>query len=128
FVDNSFMKELDSSGFIDRLYKTTAVAKVAPRTEPAPAPVAAKEKTPVVEAKTKAVATDEKAKPVAKQVSASVEKPQPTEALAKMAKVPAVAAQQYTVKSGDTLSRMAERFYNAPGKWDNVSDAYKVSR
>ena len=125
FVDNSFMKELDSSGFIDRLYKTTAVAKVAPRTEPAPAPVAAKEKTPAVEAKTKAVATDEKAKPVAKQVSASVEKPQPTEALAKMAKVPALAAQQYTVKSGDTLSRLAERFYSAPGKWEKIYDANK---
>ena len=125
FVDNSFMKELDSSGFIDRLYKTTAVAKVAPRTEPAPAPVVAKEKIPVVEAKTKAVATDEKAKPVAKQVSASVEKPQPTEALAKMAKVPALAAQQYTVKSGDTLSRLAERFYNAPGKWEKIYDANK---
>ena len=125
FVDTSFMKELDSSGFIDRLYKTTAVAKVAPRTEPAPAPVAAKEKTPAVEAKTKAVATDEKAKPVAKQVSASLEKPQPTEALAKMAKVPALAAQQYTVKSGDTLSRLAERFYNAPGKWEKIYDANK---
>jgi len=125
FVDNSFMKELDSSGFIDRLYKTTAVAKVAPRTEPAPAPVAAKEKTPAVEAKAKAVATDEKAKPVAKQVSASVEKPQPTEALAKMAKVPALAAQQYTVKSGDTLSRLAERFYSAPGKWEKIYDANK---
>ena len=125
FVDNSFMKELDSSGFIDRLYKTTAVAKVAPRTEPAPAPVAAKEKTPAVEAKTKAVATDEKAKPVAKQVSASVEKPQPAEALAKMAKVPALAAQQYTVKSGDTLSKLAERFYSAPGKWEKIYDANK---
>ena len=125
FVDNSFMKELDSSGFIDRLYKTTAVAKAAPRTEPAPAPVVAKEKTPVVEAKAKAVATDEKAKPVAKQVSASVEKPQPTEALAKMAKVPALAAQQYTVKSGDTLSKLAERFYSAPGKWEKIYDANK---
>ena len=125
FVDNSFMKELDSSGFIDRLYKTTAVAKVAPRTEPAPALVVAKEKTPAVEAKAKAVATDEKAKPVAKQVSASVEKPQPTEALAKMAKVPALAAQQYTVKSGDTLSRLAERFYSAPGKWEKIYDANK---
>ena len=125
FVDNSFMKELDSSGFIDRLCKTTAVAKVAPRTEPAPAPVAAKEKTPVVEAKAKAVATDEKAKPVAKQLTASVEKPQPTEALAKIAKVPALAAQQYTVKSGDTLSKLAERFYSAPGKWEKIYDANK---
>ncbi len=32
------MKELDSSGFIDRLYKSPAVAKVAPKGEPVAAP------------------------------------------------------------------------------------------
>ena len=31
FVDLTFMKELDSSGFIDRLYKMQSVAKAAPR-------------------------------------------------------------------------------------------------
>ena len=36
FVDCTFMKELDSSGFIDRLYKTQSVAKAAPRMDPAP--------------------------------------------------------------------------------------------
>ena len=53
FIDASIVKELDSSGFIDRLYKSTAVAKVAPKPEPAVA------KAPAAEAKTKAVAGEE---------------------------------------------------------------------
>ncbi len=45
FVDLTFIKELDSSGFIDRLYKSAAVAKAAPsRPEPLPAPEIVKEK------------------------------------------------------------------------------------
>src|SRR5918996_388830 len=36
FVDLTFIKELDGSGFIDRLYKSTAVAKAAPPPESAP--------------------------------------------------------------------------------------------
>src|SRR5262245_54063836 len=75
FVDMTFVKELDSSGFIDRLYKSTAVAKAAPsRTEPAPAPEIVKEKAAPMEARTKALAAEEKAKPVAKQIPASTEK------------------------------------------------------
>src|SRR5437016_5709315 len=67
FVDLSFMKELDSTGFIDRLYKSKAVATATPRVEPAPAPVeGAKEKAAPL-----AVAAEEKAKPVAKQIPAS---------------------------------------------------------
>ena len=43
FVDLTFIKELDSSGFIDRLYKSSAVAKAAPsRAEPVPVPEIAK--------------------------------------------------------------------------------------
>ena len=39
FVDLTFIKELDSSGFIDRLYKSVAVAKAAPsRPEPTTRP------------------------------------------------------------------------------------------
>jgi NitT/TauT family transport system substrate-binding protein len=124
FVDLSFVKELDSSGFIDRLYKTTAVAKAAPRTEPVPAPVATKEKSPVAEAKAKAVATDEKAKPVAKQVSTSTseDKTPPVQVASKPSKATA-AAQQYTVKAGDTLSKLAEQFYNAMSKWEKIYEA-----
>src|SRR6266536_137696 len=83
FVDLSFMKELDSSGFIDRLYKT---------------------------------------KPVAKQIPASTEKPAATPVTAKATRP---AAQEYTVKAGDTLSKLAERFYNSMSKWERIYEANK---
>src|SRR5207344_578782 len=107
FVDLSFMKELDSSGFIDRLYKSRAVATATPRVEPAPAPVvgATEKAAPLAEAKTKPVAAEEKAKPVAKQIPASTEKAVATSATGKATKP---TAQEYTVKLGDTLSKLAE--------------------
>ena len=120
FVDMTLMKELDSTGFIDRLYKSTAVAKVAPRAEPAPAPAPAKEKTAPVESKVKAVASvEEKAKPTAKQVPSPAEKP----ALPKAASTVKPAAQEYIIKQGDTLSKLAERFYNSINKWEKIYDA-----
>ena len=118
FVDLSFMKELDSSGFIDRLYKTAALATAAPRAEPPPAPAVAKDKPTAAEPKTKALATIEKAKPVARQVPAAPEKSQST-----AAKFAAPAAQQYTVKSGDTLSKLAGHFYNSVAKWEKIYEA-----
>jgi NitT/TauT family transport system substrate-binding protein len=115
FVDTSVLKELDSSGFIDRLYKAPAVvAKAAPRTEPvaAPAPAPSKDQPQLAEAKTKPVATEEKAKPVARQVPAS--------------SVSSVGSgQQYTVKAGDTLSRLALEFYNSMNKWEKIYEANK---
>ena len=124
FVDMSLMKELDSSGFIDRLYKSQAVAKAAPRTEPvaAPAPAVSKPaqkpdaalavaKTPAGEGKTKPVAGDEKIQPTAKQVPAVT------------AKTEKAGAQQYTVKAGDTLARLAEQFYNSGSKWEKIYEA-----
>jgi nucleoid-associated protein YgaU len=116
FVDLTFVKELDSSGFIDRLYKSTAVAKATPRAEPAQA-AAAKEKPSVAESKAKAVVADEKSKPAAKQASAPAEKPQPTQLASNSA------AQEYTVKPGDTLSKLAERFYNSMSKWEKIYEA-----
>ena len=118
FVDLSFMKELDSTGFIDRLYKSKAVATATPRVEPAPAPVeGAKEKAAPL-----AVAAEEKAKPVAKQIPASTEKPAATPVTAKATRP---AAQEYTVKAGDTLSKLAERFYNSMSKWERIYEANK---
>ncbi len=118
FVDMTFIKELDSSGFIDKLYKSTAVAKVAPRAEPAPAP--AKEKAAPAEAKVKAVATaEEKAKPAAKQVSSPAEKP----AVPKVASTIKASAQEYIIKQGDTLSKLADRFYNSMNKWEKIYEA-----
>ncbi|MGE5306518.1 MAG: ABC transporter substrate-binding protein [Alphaproteobacteria bacterium] len=119
FVDISFMKELDSSGFIDRLYKTPAVVKTTPRVESTSAPAAVKDKAPVVEAKVRPAGTDEKLKPVARQVKAekqpSVQTTTPTRS--------ALAAQIYVVKVGDTLSKLAERFYNSVAKWEKIYEA-----
>jgi NitT/TauT family transport system substrate-binding protein len=116
FVDTTFIKELDSSGFIDRLYKSTAVAKVSPRTEPAPA-----------ESKVKTVATlDEKAKPAAKRASvpsAAAEKP----AVPKVASTVKAAAQEYIIKPGDTLSKLAAQFYNSMNKWEKIYEANRES-
>ena len=121
FVDLSFMKELDSTGFIDRLYKSKAVATATPRVEPAPAPVvAAREKTvPLAEAKPKPVAAEEKTKPVAKQISGSTEKA----ATPVIAKATIPGTQEYTVKLGDSLSKLAERFYNSTSKWEKIYEA-----
>jgi nucleoid-associated protein YgaU len=123
FVDLTFIKELDSSGFIDRLYKSSAVAKAAPsRAEPLPVPEIAKDKTPPAETKAKAITAEERAKPVAKQIPASTEKPAATPVTAKTTRP---AAQEYTVKAGDTLSKLAERFYNSMSKWERIYEANK---
>jgi NitT/TauT family transport system substrate-binding protein len=131
FVDASIVKELDGSGFIDRLYKSTAVAKVAPKAEPlasapvartAPPPEPAVAKVPATEAKTKAVAGEEKVQPVAKQVPVATAK---ATAPAPAAKSEKAAAQEYIVKPGDTLARLAEQFYSSANKWSKIYEANK---
>jgi NitT/TauT family transport system substrate-binding protein len=121
FVDLSFIKELDSSGFIDRLYRFTAVAKVNTRVESAPAPAASvTEKTPAVEAKVRPTGTEEKIETVAKQVR-SVEKQSSTQG--SPAKTAITESQIYVVKGGDTLSKLADRFYNSVSKWGKIYEA-----
>jgi NitT/TauT family transport system substrate-binding protein len=117
FVDLSIMKELDSSGFIDRVYKSDALAKVAPKNEPVAAPAVAKPQ--IAEAKTKPLTTEDKPKPVAKQMPAASDKVQVSLPAGKSA------PQQYTVKAGDTLSRLAEQFYNSQSKWEQIYEANK---
>ena len=106
FVDLTVIKELDSSGFIDRVYKSAAVAKVTPRSEPTPAPAVAKP-----------VAPEEKAKPAVKQVPTASDKAQASAPVVKPG------AQEYTVKAGDTLSHLALRFYGSSHKWDKIYQA-----
>jgi len=118
FVDLSIMKELDSSGFIDRLYKSGAVAKVAPKAEPVAAPASAK--PPVIEAKTKPLATEEKSKLAAKQVPATSDKAPVSAPMPK-----STGSQQYVVKAGDTLGRLSEQFYSSPNKWEKIFEANK---
>ena len=122
FVDLSFIKELDSSGFIDRLYRFTAVAKVNTRVESGPAPAASvKEKTPAVEAKvSRPTGTEEKIGTVAKQVR-SVEKQSSTQG--SPAKTAITESQIYVVKGGDTLSKLARLFYNSANEWEKIYEA-----
>jgi ABC-type nitrate/sulfonate/bicarbonate transport system substrate-binding protein/LysM repeat protein len=135
FVDLSIIKELDSSGFIDRLYKTSAVAKSAPRTQPAatstvaqsapkaqaPAPsVLAKGST--TEVKTRVATAEEKIQTVARQVPSA---PVKTTISPSAANADKAGPQQYTVKAGDTLARIALQYYNAGYKWEKIYAANK---
>lgn len=128
FVDLTFMKELDSSGFIDRLYKTQSVAKAAPRLNPAPVVVAAQEKPAITDTKTKPTAVEDRSKAVAKAAIPAPEKNQPLLASTTKPVKPANPVdQQYVVKVGDTLSKLAERFYNSTSKWEKIFEANRES-
>jgi NitT/TauT family transport system substrate-binding protein len=111
FVDLSFISELDKSGFIDRLYK------------PTPA-VASRESTPVVKP-----VTGEKMPPAAKPTPAPQEKITPTTVSNRPAEAPSAVplrmtqGEEYTIKVGDTLSKLAERYYGAAGKWTKIYEA-----
>jgi nucleoid-associated protein YgaU len=59
-------------------------------------------------------------RPVAKQIPASTEKTITTPAVVKPTKP---GTQEYTVKLGDTLGKLAERFYNSTYKWDKIYEA-----
>jgi NitT/TauT family transport system substrate-binding protein len=92
FVNSSFLQELDSSGFIDRLYKAApVVASIEKGVAPVPRPSG--EKKPVVA----------KLAPAEAKVSGST--------------------QEYTIKAGDTLSKLAGEFYGATAKWKKIYEA-----
>jgi NitT/TauT family transport system substrate-binding protein len=113
FVDLSIMNELDSSGFIDRIYKSAVVAQAAPRSES----TATVSKAPATETKTKPVTVEEKAKPAAKQPPVASDK-RPASAPGENP-----AAQEYIVKAGDTLSRLALQHYKAANQWKRIYEA-----
>jgi LysM repeat protein len=108
FVDLTFIKELDSSGYIDRLYKTQPV--VAKRQEPPAAAPA----TPSA----KAAVQPKAAPPPAKVATAK-----PTLA----ADAPSEGSQEYTVVPGDTLSHLAQRFYGDHYRWNKIFEANKAT-
>ncbi|MGH7826162.1 MAG: ABC transporter substrate-binding protein, partial [Candidatus Binatia bacterium] len=125
FVDLTFVKELDSSGFIDRLYKSQAVAKAPPRAEPTPAPVVASAPAPsATSARVAPIVTpaEEKGKSAAKPAPAAPEKPPVTQVALKPATATAV-VEPYVVKAGDTLSKIAGHFYNSVYKWPKIYEA-----
>jgi NitT/TauT family transport system substrate-binding protein len=105
FVDMSFVKELDSSGFIDQLYKVSA-------------PMAARQERP----RPSAVSPDLKEKaplPARHRAKAEALPPSVKAAAAGTSNVP----QEYTVKAGDTLSHLAQRFYGYSSKWAKIYEA-----
>jgi NitT/TauT family transport system substrate-binding protein len=123
FVELAFVKELDTSGFVDRLYKSQAVAKAPARPEPSGPPVAS---APMPSTSgTRGVGADEKAKGAAKPTIATSEKPEPRAGAVKPAEPASMAESTgpYIVKAGDTLSRLAGRFYNSVNKWEKIYEA-----
>jgi LysM repeat protein len=98
FVDPTFVKELDSSGFIDRLYKTK------------PAGVAREEgRSVIARSGSKPELPQRTAKPF-----------EPVTATRPRATVKQV---DYTVKAGDTLSHLALDFYGDASWWGRIYDA-----
>jgi NitT/TauT family transport system substrate-binding protein len=104
FVNLTFIKELDSSGFIDRLYKTPPA--VAMREAPlGPAAVITQE-TPA-QASTKARPAREEIKAVSTPAAS------------------ATGSGEYTVAPGDTLSYLALKYYGDQYKWEKIYEANK---
>jgi len=104
FVDLTFIKELDGSGFIDRLYKTTvAVARrEEPRSTPAPANI-----------RENSAPGTERTKPIAGTVKS----------VATLSFLDG--AREYTVGAGDTLSLIARKYYGSLLKWEKIYQANK---
>jgi nucleoid-associated protein YgaU len=98
FVNLAFIKELDSSGFIDRLYKTQPVH--ARREEPRRLT-----KKPAAVEKTIAPAA------AGKTINQS----------------PLGDAREYIVQAGDTLSGLALRYYGDLYRWDKIYEANKAT-
>ena len=126
FVDTSFIRELDTSGYIDRLYKSQpqTVANVTPAPEPVVATSAApstKEKSAPAEVKTKQTPAEEKAKATAKATPPLSEK---MVSISEKAPSSGKSVQrEYTVQLGDTLSKLSERYYNSVNKWEKIYEA-----
>jgi len=136
FVDLTFVMELDRSGFIDSLYKPTVATreKRQPTSAPArlvhkptPATAVAKSDTPSPSMPEPTPATA-----VAKGVTPppSMPEPKPATAVAKGVTPPPSTldgVRKYTVKAGDTLSRLAFRYYGdaSSSKWMKIYEANK---
>jgi NitT/TauT family transport system substrate-binding protein len=90
FVDLTFVKELDSSGFIDGLYKGKAATVFGEKSRPADSRL-------------------ERSKQVSGAAKVVVKNP--------------IGPLEYTVKLGDTLSHLAERFYGRALMWMRIYEA-----
>ena len=118
FVDTSIIKELDSSGFIDRLYKSAACRQDDNASWNIELP-----QRPLNHAgrRTQKQAAGNGRK--AKTHSKTSPPPRATKPRPALRRSKSAGSQQYTVKAGDTLSKLAGQFYNATEKWDRIYDA-----
>ena len=101
FVNLAFIKELDNSGFIDRLYKVQPL--VVNREERLPPAVPTPQET--------VLQNNSKTRP-AREETQSVS-------------VPGAKSGQYTVETGDTLSYLALKYYGDQYKWERIYEANK---
>jgi NitT/TauT family transport system substrate-binding protein len=113
FVDLTFVRELDKSGFIDRLYKS-------------PPAVASREEAPVAKP-----AVEEKrlvSKPMPSQAKAPDVSANPAPAqLSSATPFRKATGEEYTIKHGDSLTKLAERYYGSVGKWEKIYEANRES-
>jgi NitT/TauT family transport system substrate-binding protein len=107
FVDMSFVKELDASGFIDRLYRAVPVVAKGEIRPTAVPPTVTEKGTPDGQKKS--------------QVSDTKQKPPK---LAPASKTSSTST-EHTVKAGDTLSHLALQYYGNARKWQKIYEANK---
>jgi ABC-type nitrate/sulfonate/bicarbonate transport system substrate-binding protein len=108
FVNLTFIKELDSSGFIDRLYKSQPVVASREERRPGPAPVTGSTKEKV------ARNTPPPASAPTPAISSNPNQPRPLDD-----------SREYSVVSGDTLSLLAQKYYGDQAKWTKIYEANK---
>jgi NitT/TauT family transport system substrate-binding protein len=104
FVDLTFIKELDGSGFIDRLYTTQPVVASREDQRSAQGPAGIKEKSLLTMEKRKTALTA--AKSVGPAFSDS--------------------SREYVVATGDTLSHIALKYYGNRFAWEKIYEANKA--
>jgi NitT/TauT family transport system substrate-binding protein len=117
FVDLTFIKELDNSGFINRLYKPGPVVASRETTPPSRA-ASVKEKSPV-EDKTKLASQPAPVAEAKNKLTAA----SANDVRRKTSSLATTAGEEYTVKAGDHLSKLAEQFYGAQWKWGKIYEA-----
>jgi nucleoid-associated protein YgaU len=104
FVNLTFIQELDSSGIIDRLYKTPPVVASRELQQPAPSALIAQEAP--AQANLKMRSTRDEVRSVPNSAAAPE-------------------SGQYTVAAGDTLSYLALKYYGDQYKWEKIYEANK---
>ncbi|HEV8342680.1 MAG TPA: ABC transporter substrate-binding protein [Candidatus Binatia bacterium] len=115
FVEMSFLKELDSSGFIDRLYKSQPIVASRETTgRPSPSVTVQEKASPPVTVQEKGPREKSSAK---SSLASPRMKSAPTTFVA------SALPEEYTVQAGDTLSHIAGRFYGSEYKWRKIYQA-----